>query len=179
MTLLKSVGECSFMSSRSNLSILFTAVFSVAILFHGVVVGQDTSSSESGNKTQAKPSDTTDFKQLKNPVPNTKKSIARGKMIFVRQCAECHGPDGKSLIDVIADATDLTQPKLWFSGTTEGEAFRSIRDGAGVSMPPFKATIRREEDMWHLVNFIRNLWPVAKRPAVQEETKVETGNDDN
>ena len=167
------------MRTRSILSALFAAVFSVAALFHGVVVGQGDSGSETGDNAQAKASDSTDFKTLKNPVPNTRKSIARGKMLFVRQCAECHGPDGKALIDVVADATDLTQPKLWFSGTTEGETFRSIRDGAGVSMPPFKGTIRHEDDMWHMVNFIRNLWPVAKRPKVQEEPEVEAGNDGN
>lgn len=167
------------MRTRSKLFILLAAVFSVTTLFHGVVVGQSDSIGEVGDNAEAKASDTTDFKKLKNPVLNTRKSIARGKMLFVRQCAECHGPDGKALIDVVADATDLTQPKLWFSGTTEGETFRSIRDGAGVSMPPFKTTIRHEDDMWHMVNFIRNLWPVAKRPKVQEEPEVETGNDDN
>ena len=110
----------------------------------------------------------TDFKKLESPVAHTKESIARGKMLFARMCTECHGPDGKALMDVIADATDLTSPKLWLSGTAEGEVFRSIRDGAGVSMPPYKTQLRREEDMWHLVNFVRSLWPESVRPQLQE-----------
>ncbi len=38
-------------------------------------------------------------------------SIARGKILFARDCTECHGADGKSLVDVVANATDLTDPK--------------------------------------------------------------------
>jgi mono/diheme cytochrome c family protein len=108
-------------------------------------------------------------RELKSPVPFTKASIARGRTLFLHDCTGCHGTDGKSQIDVIADATDLTEPKLWKSGTTEGEIFRSIRDGAGVSMPPFKNQIRKEEDLWHLVNFIRSLWPEPLRPKLQEQ----------
>lgn len=109
-----------------------------------------------------------EVKKLKNTVPFSKASIARGRILFIRDCTECHGNDGKSKVDVIANATDLTQPKLWTSGTSEGEIFRSIRDGAGDSMPPFKAEIENEEDMWHLVNFTRSLWPAAMRPKLQE-----------
>ncbi len=106
-------------------------------------------------------------RKLKSPVPFTKASIDQGRTIFVRHCAECHGSDGKAMIDVIADATNLTEPKLWKNGTSEGEIFRSIRDGAGLNMPPYKNQIRKEEDLWHLVNFIRNLWPEPLRPKLQ------------
>jgi hypothetical protein len=36
-------------------------------------------------------------------------------------------------------------------------------------MPPYKNQIRKTEDLWHLVNFIRSLWPEAQRPKLQEE----------
>jgi mono/diheme cytochrome c family protein len=107
-------------------------------------------------------------KKLRNPISFRKSSIARGRILFIRDCTECHGTDGKSQVDVIANATDLTEPKLWTSGTSEGEIFRSIRDGAGDAMPPFKPTIEDEKDMWHLVNFIRSLWPEPMRPKLQE-----------
>ncbi len=107
-------------------------------------------------------------KKLKNPVPFSKASIARGRILFIRECTECHGNDGKSRVDVIANATDLTQPKLWTNGTSDGEIFRSIRDGAGDSMPPFKEEIETKDDIWHLVNFTRSLWPAAMRPKLQE-----------
>src|SRR5437762_2558728 len=70
-------------------------------------------------------------KKLKSPVPYTKDSITRGRTLYARSCTPCHGADGKAMVDVVADATNLTEPKLWKSGTSEGEIFRSIRDGAG------------------------------------------------
>lgn len=106
-------------------------------------------------------------KALKNPIPNTLKSIARGKLMYGSLgCSNCHGTDGKALIDIVANATDLTEPKVWKNGTEEGLVFRSLRDGAGVAMPPFKMEVTAQEDLWHLVNFIRNLWPQGQRPPV-------------
>ena len=106
-------------------------------------------------------------KKLKSPIPFSKESIARGRAVFARNCTACHGADGKSEVDVVANATDLTEPKLWRSGTAEGEVFRSIRDGAGDTMPSFKSQLQKEEDLWHLVNFIRSLWPESMRPKLQ------------
>lgn len=107
-------------------------------------------------------------KKLKSPVPFSTVSIVRGRTLFLRDCKECHGADGKSQVDVVANATDLTEPKYWTSGTTEGEVFRSIRDGAGDAMPPFQEKIEDEKDIWHMVNFIRSLWPEPARPKLQD-----------
>ena len=105
--------------------------------------------------------------KLKSPVPYTKKSISQGRSVYMRNCTGCHGADGKATVDVVADATDLTSPKLWKNGTTEGEIFRSISEGQGASMPIFKNQLK-EEEIWHLVNFIRSLWPESMRPQLQE-----------
>lgn len=140
---------------RSIVLCLFVAVFGAQL--------------SRGQEAQDKPLTRDEAKQLKSPVPYTKSSIARGRTLFINDCTGCHGNDGKAQVDVIADATDLTDPKLWKSGTTEGEIYRSIRDGAGISMPPYKNQIRKTEDLWHLVNFIRSLWPEAQRPKLQEE----------
>ena len=59
---------------------------------------------------------------------------------------------------MVANATDLTNPKVWKNGTDEGLIFHSIRDGAGMAMPPFKGQLQ-VDDIWNLVNFIRSLWP--------------------
>lgn len=111
-----------------------------------------------------------DAQKLKSPVPYNKKSIALGRSVYLRNCTGCHGQDGKATVDVVADATDLTSPKLWKNGTTEGEIFRSIREGQGSSMPTFKAQLK-EDEMWNLVNFIRSLWPESARPPIQDEEK--------
>jgi mono/diheme cytochrome c family protein len=120
-------------------------------------------------KDQGAPLSLADAKKLKNPIPYSKKSITRGRTIFLGSCTACHGMDGKAQVDVVADATDLTSPKLWRNGTTEGEIFKSIRDGAGTGMPPFKFQIHQEEDLWNLVNYIRSLWPESMRPQLQED----------
>lgn len=110
-----------------------------------------------------------DAKKLKSPVPFSKKSIAQGRIMFVRYCTACHGSDGKATVDVMGDATDLTNPKVWKSGTSEGEIFRSIRDGAGDSMPAFKSQVPQEQDIWHLVQYIHSLWPEPMRPPLEDK----------
>jgi mono/diheme cytochrome c family protein len=110
-----------------------------------------------------------DAQKLKSPVAYTKKSVDRGRVIFLQNCTSCHGENGKAEGSLIADATDLTTPSLYKSGTSEGEIFRSIRDGAGDQMPAFKSQLASEADIWNLVNFIRSLWPEAMRPALQDD----------
>ena len=110
-----------------------------------------------------------DAQKLKSPVAYSKKSIDRGRVIFLQNCTSCHGENGKAEGSLIADATDLTTPSLFKSGTSEGEIFRSIRDGAGDQMPAFKSQLGGEADIWNLMNFIRSLWPESMRPAAQDD----------
>lgn len=113
------------------------------------------------------------YKELENPIPFTKASIGRGRVIFKRMCTECHGPDGKGQMDVIADASDLTSPKRYYNGSTVGEVYRSIRNGAGANMPAFLDQLKKEEDLWHLTNFVISLWPEDKQPELVEPEKTE------
>jgi mono/diheme cytochrome c family protein len=109
-----------------------------------------------------------DAKTLKSPTPYSKTSIDKGKRLFLQNCTGCHGDDGKAELAVIAEATNLTEPKGYKDGTTEGELFRNIRDGAGSQMPPFKDTLN-EQQTWDLVNFVRSLWPDSMRPPLQDQ----------
>ena len=112
-------------------------------------------------------------RKLKNPVPFTKKSIAAGRTTFLSTCSACHGPDGKAQIDVVADATDLTNPKAYKSGSSDGEIFRSIRDGAGETMPPFQTQLSGDTEIWNLVNYIHSLWPESMRPPLEDSKSKE------
>jgi len=116
-------------------------------------------------------------KKLKNPVAYTKKSLTQGKIYFGRTCASCHGLDGKAQVEAIGDATDLTSPKGYKSGSSDGEIYRSIREGAGQNqpMPSFKSTFK-DEDLWNLVNYIRSLWPDGMRPELQDDSKDSKNN---
>jgi mono/diheme cytochrome c family protein len=144
----------------------------IATSFAGAVTATSTtwSDDKAAPKISGAPLTREQARKLKSPVPFSKASIARGKILYTRACTECHGADGKSLVDVIANATDLTNPKAWKSGTSEGEIFRSIRDGAGEAMPPFAEKISKEEDLWNLVNYLRYLWPDSARPKLEKTT---------
>ena len=93
-----------------------------------------------------------------NPVPSDAASVSWGAETFQRYCTECHGRDGRAQVDVISDATDLTDPDAYYSGTSEQEIYDSIAFGAGVAMPGWESQLKSEEEIWHLVNFIRSLW---------------------
>jgi len=143
-------------------------VFALLALAH--VGAQETAKPNSGA-----PLSVEEAKKLKSPVPYTKKSITQGRTTFARYCTGCHGADAKATVDVMGDATDLTSPKTWKNGSTDGEIFRSIRDGENASMPAFKPQLRQEADIWDLVNFIHSLWPESMRPPLQESNEPPAG----
>jgi mono/diheme cytochrome c family protein len=149
------------MNRRSGAKLLLLAT---ALAFVTVGITAEFTNGQTESKGSAPTLTRAEAKKLKSPVPYSKASLTRGKILYKRSCTECHGADGKSLVDVVANATDLTSPKAYRSGTSAGEIFRSIRDGAGEAMPPFAEKISKEEDLWHLVNYLRSLWPASERP---------------
>ena len=124
-------------------------------------------------KTDSKADDTDkaslDPKKIKNPVPYTKASIAKGKTVYLHNCQECHDADGRALANVTSQAADLTDPASWLYGITDGEILKTLREGAGDEMPPFKGVIKKDEDMWHLVNFMRSIGPKSLKPVLRED----------
>jgi mono/diheme cytochrome c family protein len=100
-----------------------------------------------------------------NPVAYSPESIEKGAHTFLQFCTECHGKDGRAQMDVISDATNLTAPEEYYNGTTQDDIFNSIKNGAGVGMPPWGAQFSDENDMWDMVNFIRSLWTDEQRAA--------------
>jgi len=105
------------------------------------------------------------------PVANTRKSIAQGKQFYLTNCVECHDQDGKGLGRRDFSGTppaDLTNPDEWRHGTSSQAIFSSIRDGTKEDMPPFKGRLQ-DDQIWHVVNFVRSLWPEEKRPKLEDE----------
>jgi len=99
--------------------------------------------------------------KLKNPVPASAESIASGRKLYDRHCSECHGDTGKG--DGMAGEgldekpSNLTDAQ-WEHGSTDGEIFVVIRDGAGAKseMKPFAKKLT-ERQMWDVVNYMRTL----------------------
>src|SRR5438105_2262646 len=99
-------------------------------------------------------------KNLKNPVPSSPESIKAGQALFQKNCRFCHGADAKGNGPMAPEGThpsNLTDDK-WDRGSTDGEIFLVIRDGAGpkFDMKGYKSKMS-ETDIWNVVNYVRSL----------------------
>ena len=106
-------------------------------------------------------------KSMKNPVEATEKSIASGKVVYDKYCANCHGVKGDGVSEKAATlaaageakVSDLTDDK-WDHGSTDGEIFVNIRDGVGARGAMNGLNGRpgvSQRDMWNVVNYMRSL----------------------
>ena len=84
--------------------------------------------------------------------------LARSAPRKTQYCTECHGRDGRAQMDVISDATDLTLPAYYYSGSSDEDIFNSIANGAGVAMPAWRAQLGSDAAVWDLVYYIKTLW---------------------
>jgi mono/diheme cytochrome c family protein len=106
------------------------------------------------------PGGSADAKKMKNPVASSPESIAAGKALFQKNCRFCHGADAKGNGPMAPEGThppNLTDDK-WDRGSSDGEIFAVIRDGAGpkFDMKGYKSKMT-EQEMWNVVNYIRSL----------------------
>src|SRR5712691_5855385 len=95
-----------------------------------------------------------------------KSGPAQAKAAFKQNCVSCHGENGKAEASLVA--TDLTQPGHYKHGTSDAEIFKSIKEGAGNEMPPFKYQMPDDKEIWALVNYVRSLWPEPPRSTAAE-----------
>lgn len=106
------------------------------------------------------PGGSPEARKMKNPVPATPESIAAGRQTFQKYCRFCHGAEGKGDGPMAPEGThpsNLTDD-TWERGSTDGEIFAVIRDGAGpkFDMKGFKTKLT-EQEMWNVVNYVRSL----------------------
>ncbi len=102
--------------------------------------------------------------KIKNPVPTSAASVAAGEQVYQKQCRLCHGATGRADTPVARKmkASDLTDA-TWTRGSTDGEIFVVIQEGAGpdFKMKGFTGKIT-DQDAWHVVNYIRSLAAAPK-----------------
>lgn len=71
----------------------------------------------------------------------------------------CHGANGNGKTDLAKDMqltlNDWADPKT-LDGKTDGDLFQIIRSGKG-KMPPEEASRAKDDDIWNLVSYVRNL----------------------
>ena len=106
------------------------------------------------------PGGSAEGKKLKNPVASTPESIKAGQASFQKYCRFCHGADAKGngpMAPKDTHPSDLTDAK-WDRGSTDGELFMVIKEGAGpkFDMKGFKSKMS-ETDIWNVVNYLRSL----------------------
>jgi len=104
---------------------------------------------------------------VKNPVPATPASIAKGRQNYNKACRHCHGlkalGDGP-LAPTNPSPANLTDDK-WDHGSSDGEIYFIIANGAGKDSE--MKGVRSEmtaTDMWHIVNYLRSIGP---KPAAR------------
>ena len=127
-------------------------VFSALILGWVAVVPPAVGAQNPGGSAEAR--------KLKNPVPSSAASIAAGKASYQKNCRFCHGTDAKGNGPMAPEGThpsDLTDEKF-DRGSTDGEIFAVIRDGAApkFDMKGYKSKMA-EPEMWNIVNYLRSL----------------------
>jgi mono/diheme cytochrome c family protein len=91
-----------------------------------------------------------------NPFPISPESIDVGQAVYMQTCAACHGEsgrgDGPQAPGLPTQPADLA---IHVPLHTDGDLFRIINDGIPGTAMPAHAGILTEEQMWHLVNFLR------------------------
>ena len=99
-----------------------------------------------------------------NPVEATPAALLKGRALYQKHCASCHGDkgkgDGPAESYEIEPATDLTDAALQ-ERLTDGEILWKIttglKSGTDVIMPGIVQRVPAEEDRWKLVMFMRTL----------------------
>jgi mono/diheme cytochrome c family protein len=92
-----------------------------------------------------------------NPVASNPQSIADGKIIFIKNCYDCHGMkgkgDGPKGGDFEISPGNFTKED--FQEQTDGAVFWKISEGR-KPMPSFKKDLT-EIQRWTVINYVRTL----------------------
>ena len=95
--------------------------------------------------------------QLKNPLAGNTSGLKNAKILYISNCAPCHGNTGKG--DGIAAAALKPKPADHTSAAvqqeTDGSLFWKMTEGH-TPMPTYKQTLT-DNQRWQLVNYIRSL----------------------
>lgn len=107
-------------------------------------------------------------RELVNPLQPTQENFSRGKTVFERSCAACHGRDGDNASSVIV-ARGLLAPAILVSPAVkampDGQIFHVATFGGPQKMKGLGDLISRE-DRWKVVLYIRELQKAAApKPA--------------
>lgn len=94
---------------------------------------------------------------LRNPVPATAESIARGASLYQTNCVVCHGKGGRGDGPVGRKFT-RTPPvdlnKKYTQSQADGQLFFTLTRGR-VAMPAYREALSQQE-RWDVINYVRS-----------------------
>jgi mono/diheme cytochrome c family protein len=98
------------------------------------------------------------YEKMKNPQEASSESLKIGKRLWKKHCASCHGNeglgDGSKAKQLDTPAGDFTAEA--FTKQSDGALFYKTKFGRD-EMPNYEKKIPYDEDVWHVVNFMRSL----------------------
>lgn len=98
-------------------------------------------------------------KELVNPFEPTEENIARGEVIFTRNCKQCHGELGNGQGHLYTSKrypyppASLINDKM--KAKPQGEMFQQVTLGFGIMGP--QGLILRPEDRWKVILYVKNV----------------------
>ena len=96
------------------------------------------------------------YVNLENPYKADSESLKLGKQVYTKHCKSCHGNeglgDGTKAAQLDTPCGDFTLEA--FKAQTDGSIFYKTKFGRD-DMPTFEKKIPYDEDIWHVVNYIR------------------------
>jgi|SRR5579883_1705495 len=93
-------------------------------------------------------------KALKNPLTATPEHLQAGERLYKKNCAMCHGVNGKPMMTGANGPTNLTAPAM--DSMRDGEIFYVITHGMKPGMPAMEKALN-ETERWEVVLWTRDL----------------------
>lgn len=98
---------------------------------------------------------------MRNLLPSSPETIARGATVYGANCLSCHGPGGKGNGSMGRDLSPSPFDIAWLSemkiSRFDGFMYWTIAEGGlpfGTSMPPFKNKLSAD-DIWAVTSYIQ------------------------
>lgn len=96
------------------------------------------------------------YAKMENPQEANKASLKVGKSLWNKHCGSCHGKDGfgdgSKANQLDTPCGDFTTEE--FQSQSDGSIFYKSKFGRD-EMPNFEKKIPYDEDLWHVINYVR------------------------
>jgi len=99
-----------------------------------------------------------EYAEMENPFDADDESLDIGKDIYIMHCKSCHGKygegDGPKADNLDSDCGDFTLEE--FQEQSDGVLFYKTKFGKD-DMPTFEKKIPDDDEIWHVINYIRDM----------------------